>query len=100
MFIISELGTIVKIIVSTIVYLLFLPVNLLDKLVFGRIFEVELTSEPMFILITLFMFFLVLGILLKIFFTSLSVIFFSFSFLYCFIFCSWYYLYLYIDFFY
>lgn len=65
MFIIYELGTMVKVVVSTIGYLLFLSVNLLDNLLLSRAFQGGLTSEPIFILIFLFMLFLVLSILIK-----------------------------------
>lgn len=65
MFIIYELGVIVKAIVSIIGYVLFLPLNLLDNLIFSKVFGEPLVSNPIVVLILFFILFLALGIFLK-----------------------------------
>ena len=67
MFIISELGVFVKTIVSLVGYLLFLPINLLDTLVFSKLFEGEFVSIGVSFALLVFILFLVLGITSRIF---------------------------------
>lgn len=65
MFIISELATITKAIISIFGYLLFLPINWLDTLIFSKLLEGKLISISMTVVFLLFVLFLTLGIALR-----------------------------------
>lgn len=61
MFIISELGIIIKMLISLIGYLIFMTVGWLDTFIFNRVFEGEFISEAVSIAILFSLYFLLSG---------------------------------------
>jgi hypothetical protein len=65
MFLITEIGSLIKIIGSVLAYILFIPINLLDKYFISRILYEQLSSKTLAIAVVLFIFFVVLALLMR-----------------------------------
>ncbi len=65
MFLISELGTLIKTITAPLGYILFLPVHLLDKFLANSIFNGSVSTEGLALVVSLFTILLTLGFILR-----------------------------------
>ncbi|WP_373171431.1 hypothetical protein [Enterococcus durans] len=65
MFLITEIGSLIKIIGSVLAYILFIPINLLDKYFISRILFEQSSSKTLALVVVLIFFFVALGLLMR-----------------------------------
>ncbi|MBU5582084.1 hypothetical protein KQJ29_18655, partial [Enterococcus sp. S181_ASV_20] len=65
LFLITEIGSLIKIIGSVLAYILFIPINLLDKYFISRILFEQSSSKTLALVVVLIFFFVALGLLMR-----------------------------------
>lgn len=65
MFLVAEIGSLIKIIASVFAYLIFIPINLLDKYCISKILYEQSSSKTLALVVVLLIFFVTLGILMR-----------------------------------